>query len=72
MAWALLAPLTCVISRSGMTRHASLRGARNAVLALYEPVLELPCCDVDEPNLVIERSEERYAGADQDGNSSYG
>src|SRR4028119_1554551 len=48
------------------------RDTRNTVLALYEPVLELPRHGVREPNVVVKRSEERYTRADQDGDSSNG
>src|SRR5919112_2112560 len=53
----------------GMVPKASSQGIRNTVFALYEPVLELPCCNVCEPNVVVKQSEERYTGADQDGHS---
>ena len=55
-----------------MKRKASSQGIRNAVHALYKPVLELSCCDVRELNVVAKRSEERYTCADQDGSSSDG
>ena len=43
---------------------AFLQDTRNTVLALYEPVFELPCCEVYEPNVVGKRSEEWYPRAD--------
>jgi hypothetical protein len=64
--------LTSAAPWSGLTRNATSRGIRSAVFALYEPSLEVPCRDVREPNVPVKRSEERYAGADQDGNSSNG
>ena len=67
-----LTPLIYVAPWLGMVPKASSQGIRNTVFALYEPVLELPCCNVCEPNVVVKRSEERYTGADQDGNSSNG
>ena len=55
-----------------MAPNASSQGIRNTVFALYEPVLELPCCDMREPNIAVKWPKERYTGADQDGNSSSG
>ncbi len=42
----------------------------DTVSALYKSVLKLPCCDCVELDVVVERPEERHAGADQDRNSS--
>ena len=50
-----------------MTRSATSRGFFDTVFALYEAVLELSSRDVREPNVVVERAEERHAGPDQDG-----
>jgi hypothetical protein len=43
---------------------------RNTVFGLYEPVFKLACRYVREPNVVVERSEKRYAGAYEDGDPS--
>ena len=67
-----LLPLMSVVPCSEMARNASSRGIRNAVFALYEPALELPCCNVREPDVVVKRAKERYAGAYQDRSSSNG
>jgi hypothetical protein len=56
-------------SRCGATNSL---GIRNAVFALFEPVLEVSGRGVREPDVVVQRPEERYAGADQDGNPGDG
>jgi len=64
----LLTPL----GAAGTAQGPSSRGTRNAIFALHEPVLEVPGRGVREPNVVVERPEERYAGADQDRNPGDG